>query len=194
MLKCIVQDEFPTVVVAIMGPTCAGKSTLLERLKAELGDRASFVEVGKMLRAKYPPEYFQGQNNPKHTAQEAWDLCVEGIDRGRREGRAFVFVDGQPRDIPQTDAMVALGVSRYLLLTCSIEESENRARASRSGADLETLALPRIRNDRVAYYEVLMRLNFHGKRVDIVYTDTTPEAVFSRVRNRLVIYAASSNQ
>jgi len=189
MLRAVVKVDVPTCVVAIMGPTCAGKSTLLNWLKDFFGDRASFVEVGKTLRAKYPPEYFQGQNNPQHTAQEAWQLCEDGIKAGRAEKRAFVFVDGQPRDIPQTDKMVQIGVRRYVMLTCSIAESEKRARATRSGSDLETLALPRIRNDRGAYYDVTTRLAYYEKQIDLIHTDeASPEEVAAEVCRLLLRY------
>jgi len=129
-----------------------------------------------MLRAKYPPEYFEGQNNPKKTAGEAWDLCELGVRQHRDEGKEIVLVDGQPRDIPQVGLCLESFDPdefsiRFLLLDATLEERERRARRDRVGKDLETLAIPRLRNDMVAYYAVFVELKKRG--VDFDLFDTT---------------------
>lgn len=150
----------------IMGPTCAGKSTFLHLARNVLGDKVELIEVGKMLRAKYPPEHFAGQNNPKHCAEEAWKLCEQGVLHARDRGKTIILVDGQPRDIPQVDLCFSQFPEsefnrHFVLIDCPIEEREARAREHRSGADLETLAIPRLTNDMIAYYSVLVRLLHH---------------------------------
>lgn len=150
----------------VMGPTCAGKSTFLNLCKEIGGNSVALVEVGKALRAKYPPSHFQGQNNPKHVAEEAWSICKHAIWDAHADGRTHVFIDGQPRDIPQTRRCVEQFPSasfslRFLLIDASLEERERRARATREGDNLE-LALARLRNDMASYYSVLVELAKYG--------------------------------
>lgn len=160
-------------LVFVMGPTCCGKSTLLKYMNER--DDVGLVEVGRKLREKYSPEYFKGQNNPKHVAEEAWALCLSEIARCEAEGKSIILIDGQPRDTKQA-RLCAIGAEMehypktFVLMDCGLEERERRARASRSGADLETLALPRLKEDMVAYYAVLYEL-LHYK-VDIKTVNT----------------------
>lgn len=165
-------------LVFVMGPTCSGKSTLLHLARNRDSESVGLVEVGKMMRAKYPPEHFQGQNNPKHTAAEAWQMCEEGVRSHAEAGKKVILVDGQPRDIPQVGSCIyqfsAVEYSRhFLLIDAALDERERRARESRSGADLETLAIPRLRNDMVAYYSVLVELLKQGEVVEI-FDSTNP--------------------
>lgn len=164
-----------------MGPTCAGKSTLLHATRNQDPESVGLVEVGKMLRAKYPPTYFAGQNNPKHTAAEAWNLCEEGVISHREAGKKVVLVDGQPRDIPQ----VAMCIERFpdevydkefVLIDAKLEERERRARASRQGEDLEKLAIPRLTNDMIANYQVMVELLKRGETIR-VFDMTNPDGV-----------------
>lgn len=174
-------------VFFVMGPTCSGKSTLLRLLEKRIPeDQLGLVEVGKAMRSKYPPDYFKGQCNPKHTQEEAWRICEEAVNDHRDAGRSFIVVDGQPRDIGQ----VHLCLSRfpfadgfrteYILLDANLEERERRARATRSGADLETLALPRLTNDMVAYYGVLVELLKFQRRV-MVFDTSNPKRLSMEV-------------
>lgn len=162
-----------------MGPTCSGKSTLLHLTRNTDPDRVGLVEVGKMLRAKYPPDYFKGLNNPQHTAQEAWELCENNVKAMREEGKDVILVDGQPRDIPQVGLCIykfsTVEFDRhFLLIDAALDERERRARASRSGDDLETLAIPRLTNDMVAYYSVLTELTKQGQSFE-VFDSTNPD-------------------
>lgn len=167
-------------VFFVMGPTCSGKSTLLEELTHAISpDDLGLVEVGKMMRAKYPPEHFQGQCNPKHTQQEAWEMCESAIRGHKADGKTFIVVDGQPRDREQARLCASRFPEEdgynceYILLDASLEERERRARIDRSGDDLEKLAIPRLTNDMIAYYGVLVELAFLGKKV--IPIDTTNE-------------------
>lgn len=146
-----------------MGPTCSGKSTFLKLAKDAAPNHIELVEVGRMLRELYPPSYFKGQNNPKHTAKEAWKMCEDGVRAARTRGRPIVLVDGQPRDIPQVHMCMTRFCPQeylltFLLIDAPLEERERRARQDRKGEDLETLAIPRLTNDMVAYYSVLTEL------------------------------------
>lgn len=163
-----------SLIVAIMGATCAGKSTFIRHCVDHGRGSISAVEVGKILRAKYPPEHFAGQNNPKHTAQEAWDLCESMVQDRINEGSRVILVDGQPRDIEQVDLFLSCWQDTprdFLLFNASIGERERRARETRTGDDLEKLALPRLKNDMIAYFGVLVRLAQYGVSPLVVNTE-----------------------
>jgi len=149
----------------VIGATNAGKSTLLEAAKKQYGDTLALVEVGKALRAKYPPSYFKGQQNPKHTAVEAWKLMVDGVDAAAAaNSRAqIILVDGQPRDIQQTHDVInqylfnnPLFRAGVLHLYAPIEVRQERAQ-KRDGDNAERLALSmaRIHNDMAPLYDVM---------------------------------------
>lgn len=92
-------------VIFLLGMTNAGKSTFIEGLKPY--QHIGAVEVGKLLRAKYPPSYFEGSMAPAKTAVEAMAMCQAGITEAAATGRKFCIVDGQPRDIPQAKMLPA---------------------------------------------------------------------------------------
>lgn len=162
------------LLVCLMGPACAGKTTTITTVLEAAPGKVRAVEVGKRLRAKYGASHFKGQGNPKHTADEAWQLCVDGVREAEAAGAMVCLVDGQPRDIPQVDLMsgdaFAAHTVAYVLLTCDAEESRRRAALTRSGDSLE-LAMARIKNDREMYFDVLARLLQRGKRIRVI--DTT---------------------
>jgi ATPase subunit of ABC transporter with duplicated ATPase domains len=115
-------------VVAIMGPTCAGKSTFLNYAVEKDPGHVGLVEVGKMLRAKYPPSYFEGQAAPAKTQKEAWDMCEGRIRDHLAEGKTIVLVDGQPRSHDQVIRFMELGrempgVNFHFLLLTATEKS-----------------------------------------------------------------------
>lgn len=181
----------------IMGPTCVGKSTLINLIREHGGDAVRSIEVGKMLREKYPPEHFAGQNNPKHTASEAWGLFLQGLADARDDPQCkLVLVDGQPRDRPQARDILRLDLDTYgieqqlfVVLDASVEVRENRARATRDPHEFETLTKPRLTNDMLAYYEVLMemmRCEAFTYSAPFLYINTdnanglSPEELFAR--------------
>ena len=70
-------------LVFVIGATNAGKSTLINAAR-ELG--CCVVEVGKMMRAKYPPEYFKGSAAPEHTDKESWGMLLDGLEQAKLQG------------------------------------------------------------------------------------------------------------
>jgi hypothetical protein len=150
----------PPLMVYVIGPTNAGKTTLLNL--CVLDPRIVTVEVGKMMRAKYPPSHFQGQNNPKHTADEAWQMYLDGVQRGIDNPECKLTVcDGQPRDVKQTEDVIADKRFHKLFvhLWAPDEVRERRAEA-RDFDSPEALALSKARlvNDIPSNYGVLVRL------------------------------------
>lgn len=166
----------------IMGTTCSGKSTFLRMAQEKLlgEDLVGLVEVGKMMRAKYPPEHFAGQASPEHTRHEAWQMCEDTVFELAGYGKRIILVDGQPRDPEQ----VHLCRSRFnfpefethfVLIDASLSVREHRARRDRSGSDLETLAIPRLTHDMQTYFSVLVELLKHNERIQIFDTSCSME-------------------
>ena len=139
----------------IMGPTNVGKTTFMDYAKEQPGCKT--VEVGRMLRAKYPPEYFAGMAAPQHTQKEAWQLMLDGLDIAERQGAERVFVDGQPRDMQQAERCVKFDNSHFRLIwvPASIRESRAKERDGGDPAKLE-LSLRRLQTDLLTGYDVAM--------------------------------------
>lgn len=147
-------------IYCIMGATGSGKSTFLHKARELIG--AHTVEVGKMLRAKYPPEYFEGSAAPTKTAKEAWNMCVQGIKAGKDK---IILVDGQPRDVQQArNMMKTFPEAKYILFNCPTEERMYRLNNRDSGAALE-LAKARLEGDYVTMFPVIAELLSCGKEI-----------------------------
>lgn len=162
-------------IACIMGCTCAGKSTFLQFVKDRNIAGVGTVEVGKLLRAKYPPAAFQGRANSPAHAQEAWDLCIQGVDSHLNAGKTCILIDGQPRDLKQAHDLIALFSSDhnlvFVLLHAPLAERERRARAHRNDSpDNLELALARLQNDMILYYEITAMLALQQQA--LVYADT----------------------
>lgn len=148
------------LMVYVIGPTNAGKTTLLNL--CVLDTRITTVEVGKMMRAKYPPSHFQGQSNPKHTADEAWQMYLDGVQRGIDNSECrLIICDGQPRDVKQTEDIVADTRFHKLFVHLWAPDHVREARAEARDFDSpEALALSKARlvNDIPSNYGVIVRL------------------------------------
>lgn len=185
------------LLVFVMGMTNAGKTTFMSAVEKVPG--VGRIEVGKLMRAKYPPEHFQGQDNPTHTAVEAWGMFTDGLADSLANRHRAVFCDGQPRDIPQARDSLALDDRfnlRYLVLFASRAERLRRA-VDRDGKDLSPsikdsvikcwpkpcsytipkaleLSLLRMTNDYSTNYEVLATLGAAGVTPLWVNTESLP--------------------
>lgn len=159
----------PTVYV--MGPTNAGKSTLLDAIRSD--PRYSLVEVGKMMRAKYPPEYFRGLGASAHTHTEVVQMCLDGMFAAQQGGARAVFVDGQPRDLEQTKILRSLNNRRTFLVLWAPEDVRTGRAQKRDGNDPSKLelSLKRMRGDCVTLFDVVSHLLMHDEHV--VVMDTT---------------------
>lgn len=155
------------VLCYVMGPTNAGKSTFLQWAANRLGERVALVEVGKVLRGKYPPSYFARQNNPAHVAEEAWQIFLDRIaETETQKGVDLVLIDGQPRDLVQTRKSLIVSTASpsfykpsYIFLDASEEVRTARARRRFDG-DPEglDLAMGRMRGDLDNYVPVVRHI------------------------------------
>lgn len=156
----------PAFLLYLLGCTNAGKTTFIDAAPADWGR----VEVGKQMRAKYPPSHFAGQSNPAHTALEAWAMYEDGIAAAERNGATIILIDGQPRDARQCEAILKddrhSGRRMFLHLWAPPGVLAMRARA-RDGGDSEKMALTtaRLVNDIPPIYNILCRLQSRGELV-----------------------------
>lgn len=162
-----------STILHLMGPTCAGKSTIINALTERSPETVEAVMIGKALRAKYGEAYFQGQAAPEKTREEAILMYRELIREAIERGTELIVVDGQPRDVEQAIEMADSWKSHrnvFMLLHAEHAERERRARAGRApGADLE-LAVARLTNDYRNNYEVMATLLQRGIPIRVVDT------------------------
>lgn len=97
-------------LISVMGVTNTGKSTLLTEA-AKLED-VGLIEVGKELRRRHPPEYFNGFAAMKHTEDEAWEIFDEQYAAAEAAGCRVCLVDGQPRMVEQVKRIIMYGKNR----------------------------------------------------------------------------------
>lgn len=160
-----------------MGPTCAGKSTLIKRLLETDPATVGAVEVGKMMREKYGEAHFKGQAAPEHTQAEAWSMYEDGIKACIRAKKGLILVDGQPRDVMQ--ARKTNGLWRaphrasFILIHARHDVREARARKDRKGDSLE-LAVKRLDNDYRNCYVVMAELLARDEVVRVFDTSDMP--------------------
>lgn len=166
-------------VIFVIGPTNAGKTTLMDAVKKT--PNWGTVEVGRMLRAKYPPEFFAGQAAPKHTAVEAWQMCLDGVrDVLLVQGKDVVFVDGQPRDLEQLEKCMHFNdhlqapepvkfFFLHLFAARDIREARAKARDQHDPSKL-ALSMARLDGDVPMNYEILSRLLADKHNVIVVDT------------------------
>lgn len=183
----------PTFLCFVLGATCVGKSTFLNKIKDWLGDQCHLIEVGKALRAKYPPEYFEGQGSPAKTQAEAIKLVRQGISAGEEAGVRLIIVDGQPRDLEQSDVLQSPEIChpqrhRFAIeLVCPRKERIARAHGRDiDGAKLQ-LALERMDADVWKLHEVVLSITaFPVFRVDTREVDGANVKIMNRLMSRMV--------
>lgn len=161
-------------ILHLMGPSCAGKSTLINRLLLVAPDRVCAVEVGKMLRTKYGEAYFKGQAAPANTQAEAWEMYLEGVQAGIAQKKQIILVDGQPRDVQQARDIIGRWRSphraSFMLLHADHTERERRCRADNGDRDLSA-RLQRLTNDYRNCYVVMVELLRANEVIRVI--DTT---------------------
>lgn len=144
-------------IVAIMGVTNAGKSTLMDEV--DQIPTIGKIEVGKELRRRHPPEYFKGKAAMEETEREVWDIFSEQFQNALDAKCRAVCVDGQPRMVRQVQEMYdRYGRFSVLLLDAPRDILKERARQRDEGdAGLVDLSMQRLIND----YEQLLSVFGH---------------------------------
>lgn len=190
-------------LVNIIGCNGTGKSTFIEHVKETYGagtpadnsrNYYGTVEVGKLMRAKYPPEYFSGQGNPEHTQQEAWQMFLDGVARCQKAGNRLCLIDGQPRTLKQAIQMVTDFPEAMYAHFSAPKETRQRRLNARDSSDpsKHALAMARLDHDVGQNYEVLSYLLAMDKVV--LGWDTNRAAVedshvlLGRIRETLLVF------
>ena len=158
-------------LVFVLGATNAGKSTLMDSVRSY--PRIGTVEVGKMMRAKYPPEYFKGNASPAHTNDEGIRMGLDGIIAEEAAWKDICFIDGQPRTLKQVDAFCALPNPKSFLHLWAPDSVRRERAIARDGHDAVKLglSLERLHGDAPALLDVLSVLLAGGERVTTWRTD-----------------------
>lgn len=163
------QNTIPLLFV--MGATNVGKSTYLDSIRHYPG--VGLVEVGKMFRAKYPPEHFQGQAAPAHTQKEAWSMFLEGVAQCVSKDCKVAVIDGQPRNPEQTKWALAMpNPMRFVHLWAppDVREARARNRDKDDPSKLE-LSLKRLIDDPRVLFDCLSMI--HATHSAVATRDTT---------------------
>ena len=165
------------MLVFVVGGCGSGKTTLVERI-ADNYDECGCVEVGKEMRKRYSPEAFQGQGCPDWAEREAWNLMVEKINEQRRQGRRYIFIDGQPRKPRTVDQLAEfyqgdlrflndgseytydIPLVLHLYADYDVRHQRIMERDRANDKDLN-LAKQRLENDTYQLYDVLSHCMHH---------------------------------
>ena len=158
--------EIPLIFV--MGATNVGKTTFMDLCRG-YPRQVGLVEVGKLMRAKYPPEHFKGSGAPAHTQVEAWQMMTDGI-AAHAAGTdphvpsvGVVVIDGQPRNVEQTQWALAMPNPKvFLHLWCPPDVRQDRAqkRDAADPAKLE-LSMRRMIDDPRVLYDCLTMIDLY---------------------------------
>lgn len=173
-------------IIFLLGPTCVGKSSVID-LALRTHEDVGAVMVGKMMRAKYPPEYFKGQGAPAHTQKEAQQMMFDGVMEEFKT-KLRVIVDGQPRTVDHVQgcldtAEINGARARFVILHAPVDLRKERASLTRQGPVLQ-LAFDRMNGDIIPIYEVLLELNRFLVQVEVVHNDG--QLKFSEVVDRVL--------
>lgn len=163
------------MIIYLMGVTCSGKTTLVDDFLSDPFGNVGAVQVGKEMRRRYPPEYFQGSGAPGHTEDEARRIFEEQLKAA--EGKKLILVDGQPRRRSQVALMKrnpGLGLILDVSEETQRERLENRFKNDPAG---RFLAEDRIKNDKVMYYDCICEMYHQGCPYNILPHNTLQDVI-----------------
>lgn len=167
--------SLPPLVVGLIGVTNVGKSTLLDHLRASGDQRYGFIEVGKELRRRYPPEFFNGQGAMKETEREVWQIWDEQYYHAAFQGAEIILSDGQPRMAEHVGCMRSrVGAFPLLQLHAPLPLLQSRAALRDSTPEARQLSQQRLTNDYRQLYEVLSEYAYHIHSAPLVIKTDEP--------------------
>ena len=165
-------DYSDVTILHLLGCNSVGKTTIMRAFCNFEFENVAAVSVGQLLRAKYPPEYFQGQMAPEHTEQEALQLYCDFVTNSIANGKKLIVIDGQPRSISQIDGVHNFPgnkiTHKYVLIHADYKLREARVvkRDEQNQSALD-LAQKRLMNDFRSTYEIMIELAKRGIHLDI---------------------------
>lgn len=167
----LTHNKRPTIL-HLLGNTGAGKTTIMDTLHARNTDAVAHISVGRELRKRYPPNYFDGQAAPQKTEVEALELYDLFIYANKRKPQVkLIVVDGQPRRASQVSAILSLHQDcpkRFLLIHADHDVREERLHGrDRGDPEKVKLAMARLNNDYRNQYECMIELTRFGRELQI---------------------------
>jgi len=151
------------MLICLLGVTCVGKDTIAEEAQKKWPEDVGLIQVGKAMRLRHPPGYFDGKGAMEHTEDEAWSIFTEQLQAA--ENKKLVVCVGQPRILSQVERVIALERRKmFLWFTSSHETDRITQRFKNDSASME-LSLRRRANDRIQYYDVLHQLLYRNQIV-----------------------------
>jgi adenylate kinase family enzyme len=185
----VVKPVIPTIL-HVLGNTGSGKTTVMELVCERNPRRASGISVGKELRKRYPPDYFEGQAAPQKTELEAMQIYREFVDyHTNPESHAqLILVDGQPRNTSQVAACLQVPTPgwRHEFLLFHVGELVRWQRLiNRDAASEGALALAnqRLTGDYKNTYEVMIEIARLGLKLQILDASETPLRIARRIEH-----------
>lgn len=163
-------------LVSVLGVTASGKTTFIDFAKKQCPDLVRSVNIGQILRAKYPPSYFEGKDSMPKTEQEVQEILEDYVREFNSSESEVLLIDGQPRTIHQIDFLEHLidkykldGI-QYVWVDCLDAEREKRGtKRSKTEDELELFNARKV-GDKISVFEVLFSLL---DRMDTVVTCDT---------------------
>ncbi len=151
----------PKYFIAVIGATASGKSTFIDFAKKQYPDYFTSINIGQILRAKYPPEYFEGQGTLDKTEDEVRKLVEDAVKEFVSSDKQVLLIDGQPRNQDQIEFLEVLQ-QRYEIdgtvfvwVSCTDGERERRGSSrSQTQGELELFNSRKIA-DKISIHNVL---------------------------------------
>lgn len=84
-------------VLLCSGPTCVGKTTTLDAVIADPNNNAVGCFIGREMRRRHPPEYFDGAMASEKTEPEVRDIFMDVYVDFLKSDKQFLLCDGIPR-------------------------------------------------------------------------------------------------
>lgn len=144
-----------------MGATNSGKTTMIE----QLSDVYYPVMVGRELRKRFPPDYFDGQAAPAKTDELAFQIMCEGIQEAHDKAM-IPIVDGQPRNQVQLEWCKRDFIDRDGMFECKFihlwaprEIRVARAKARDTDEAKLKLSMDRMDGDVLTLYDLWLQLS-----------------------------------
>ena len=100
-MSFLLQKPAAPTILHVLGNTGVGKTTVMDLVCQRNPGLAFGISVGRELRKRYPPSYFEGQATPQKTELEAMQIYREFVNfHSTPESSArLILVDGQPRKL-----------------------------------------------------------------------------------------------
>jgi adenylate kinase family enzyme len=157
--------------ICLMGVTCSGKSTFIQSKAKD--KRFGSIEIGKEMRKRHTPDYFNSLGAMPHTEKEVWEIFEQQY--AAVANAQVILIDGQPRLPSQVSRLMdhAKWVGRELhYVFFSVDKDETFRRLMGrfpNDAQSQALSLARSINDKVQLYDVVVELVRLGQSTFYTY-------------------------